>query len=452
MSEMRIVKLIAENIKRLSVVEITPDGGVVILNGRNEQGKSSVLDSIFYALGGERALPSKPVRNGKKKGSIFLDLGDITVERVITAKGGGSLKVLNKEGVPQKSPQTLLNSLVGPLSFDPLAFSRMDPPKQAEVVRMMAGITFDDLDEMRATTYEARTTTKRLVKDLEGQLSGLPEVEAPPAEVSMADLLKEEATARAAAEAKKGAIEAVVTIEDDIEQSHTDIANERLGIEQQQAEIEEQQAALKEMEEIVRKLVKNEGDLVADREKALKAHELLPTPPDIEEIRERMGKVEDTNRLVRQASKRAAVVISLDEYRKKVGRQSASIEDIDDQKIDRVAKAKLPVPGLGFDEEGLTLDGIPFEQCSTAVSIRTSVAIGLAQNPKLKILLIREGSLLDKDNLALVIEMAKEAKADVWIECVGDGSEGGILIEDGMVGEYKPEDSTSDRESGFLEN
>jgi len=49
---MKIVKLTAENVKRLRAVEITPDGNTVVISGRNGQGKTSVLDSIWFALGG----------------------------------------------------------------------------------------------------------------------------------------------------------------------------------------------------------------------------------------------------------------------------------------------------------------------------------------------------------------------------------------------------------------
>ena len=49
---MQIVELRAENVKRLSAVTIRPTGPVVEITGKNEAGKSSVLDSIWMALGG----------------------------------------------------------------------------------------------------------------------------------------------------------------------------------------------------------------------------------------------------------------------------------------------------------------------------------------------------------------------------------------------------------------
>ena len=98
-----------------------------------------------------------------------------------------------------------------------------------------------------------------------------------------------------------------------------------------------------------------------------------------------------------------------------------------------MAEADFPIPGLAFDADGVTFNGIPFAQCSSAERLRVSVAMGIALNPKLKVLLIRDGSLLDDNNLAMIAEAAKEADAQVWIERVSKGEECSVIIEDGEV-------------------
>ena len=87
-----------------------------------------------------------------------------------------------------------------------------------------------------------------------------------------------------------------------------------------------------------------------------------------------------------------------------------------------------------MNEDGTVLfDGVPLSQASRAQQIRTSVAIGIAMNPKLKVLLIRDGSLLDEENMQLVVDMAKQHDAQIWIERVGDKDASAIIIEDGHV-------------------
>ncbi|MGH9252599.1 MAG: AAA family ATPase, partial [Acidimicrobiales bacterium] len=123
---MKIVKLTAENIKRLRAVEITPDGNTVIITGRNGQGKTSVLDSIWYALGGGPAAKGtiRPVRDGQNRAEVTVDLGDLVVTRSWTSAGGTALRVENTDGARYKSPQQMLDGLVGKLSFDPLTFAQ----------------------------------------------------------------------------------------------------------------------------------------------------------------------------------------------------------------------------------------------------------------------------------------------------------------------------------------
>ena len=93
----------------------------------------------------------------------------------------------------------------------------------------------------------------------------------------------------------------------------------------------------------------------------------------------------------------------------------------------------MPVDGLGFDDGIVLLAGIPFSQASSAEQLRVSVAMGLAMNPTLKLLLIRDGSLLDVDSRRLIAEMAEAADAQVWMECVEENEATTIVIEDGAV-------------------
>ena len=96
---MRIIELRAENIKRIKAVDIRPGkGAVVTVGGRNAQGKTSVLDAIAMAIGGEKLVPDKPVRSGAQKAFAEVDLGDYKVRRSFTAAGGTTLTVTAADG------------------------------------------------------------------------------------------------------------------------------------------------------------------------------------------------------------------------------------------------------------------------------------------------------------------------------------------------------------------
>ncbi|RLA39734.1 MAG: hypothetical protein DRR06_18630, partial [Gammaproteobacteria bacterium] len=151
-------------------------------------------------------------------------------------------------------------------------------------------------------------------------------------------------------------------------------------------------------------------------------------------IRERLTGMEAINAIVRANAHRETVAAELAAKRKESGALSAKLKAIDKAKAAAISSAEYPVDGLGFDGDGyLTLAGVPFDQASSAEQLRVSVAMGLALNPELRVLLVRDGSLLDEDSLRMVAEMAAEADAQVWVERVEEDDHVGVLIEDGRV-------------------
>ena len=126
---MKIVNLKAENFKKIKAVDITPEDNTVIISGKNGQGKTSLLDSIFTALTGKSRDLKKPIREGEDKATIEVDMGDYKVIRTFTEKNN-NLKVVNKDGSVWPKPQTMLDDIIGRLSFDPLDFTRKKEKEQ----------------------------------------------------------------------------------------------------------------------------------------------------------------------------------------------------------------------------------------------------------------------------------------------------------------------------------
>lgn len=174
---MRILNLVAENFKRLQVVEIKPDGSLIQVQGKNAQGKSSVLDAIWAALGGKKAIPGEPIRRGADEARIELLLGDdqkteYVVKRTFGRGREPQIVVEAPDGARYATPQTLLDGLLGALSFDPLAFARMAPKDQAaELQKLVPDVDFDAIDAANRGDYERRTAINREAKALCSALS-----------------------------------------------------------------------------------------------------------------------------------------------------------------------------------------------------------------------------------------------------------------------------------------
>jgi len=415
---MKIIKLEAENIKRLRAVRIEPSGPVVIIGGRNAQGKSSTLDAIEIALGGKASIPPEPVRRGARRARIVADLGDIVVERTFSPKGT-ELVVKDAAGVPQRSPQALLDALCSRVAFDPLAFARMKPAEQDRVLRDLLGIDTADLDKSRAALYAERTAVSRDAKALAARADAAPTYrDAPPEAVSIEALLQrldEETTKdRAVQSAKQKADQFADNLE------RASVVRDRL-----KAQLERLAAELADVEDDVKTF-----SAAFDRQqKELNSM----AKPDTDSVKAALANAQRVNAEVAANDAWRKLREQADAASERVDVLSDAITSIDEEKAARIAAARFPVEGLGFDESGPTLHGIPLEQASQAERLRVSVAIGLALHPQLKVLLIRDGSVLDDDSMRMVADMAANADAQVWLERVGSGDPSAIVIEDGSV-------------------
>lgn len=203
-------------------------------------------------------------------------------------------------------------------------------------------------------------------------------------------------------------------------------------------EDEQKRAALVEHHQWVAKRVADfEASLTAARNELTAATEDLASLPtaiaDIESLDKELANVEETNATIRTNNQNRARVAQIVAKRDEYKALTAQIEQLDKRKTEALAKAEFPVPGLGFDETGVTFNAVPFSQASSAEQIRVSLAIAIALNPGLKVIRILDGSLLDEDGMRLVDEAAKANDYQVWIERVGDSGSVGIVIEDGQV-------------------
>jgi len=157
---MKILKFSAQNIKGIKVVEISPDGDVVTLSGKNGAGKSTVLDAIQNTLTGGKL----PIRNGEEKARVEIDLGEYVVQRLITDKTD-RLVIRNKEGATYPSPRDFLSNFIGEISIDPLAFIRMKEKDQLNVLFQMNPGLKEKLAEADKKIDEIKTERSLVLRE-----------------------------------------------------------------------------------------------------------------------------------------------------------------------------------------------------------------------------------------------------------------------------------------------
>ena len=413
----RVTELRVENFMRLTAVDITPDGTVQVIEGANAQGKSSVLDALWYALASGNAQRGKTeiIHQGARKAKVRVTLSDGTqtavVERTWSSNGQpGTLKLTDEHGTPYSKPREVLDSLINDRCFDPLAYANSSPADQRAGLLSVVDLPFDPdkLEAERKALYEQRTDVNRDVKRLEVQVDSLPlpAPGTPDAEVSVAGLAEQYRKGTLAAEEVKAVADTVGRWQKRVDEIEAQLTEARANLEQ-----------------------------------AKTAHGMMTARPlpDLEAIQAQMASAEAVNTAVRAKAQREAAAAELATAAAESHRLTAAIEAIDERKTKALAAAAMPLPGLGFDEDGVTYQGLPFSQASGAERLRVSAAMAIAANPAVRTMIVKDGPLLDDDGMALLTDIARRNDFQVIIERVYSGGERtGVLIVDGQVADDGP--------------
>jgi hypothetical protein len=464
----KIVSLQAENFKRLVAVEITPTGNLVQITGKNANGKSSCLDAISVALEGLEVCPGEPIRKGEKRAQIRVKLAgerELVVTRKFARKEEGgytsSVTVETADGAQFKSPQKLLDELLGELAFDPLAFTRMKDDEQFDAMRsFVPGVDFAQIDGLNLTDYTRRTDVNRQAKQSQAAADVIIVPADTPAEpidekgltteLQAAGTLNADVERRTALRAT--AVKDAQTYRDRAAKILEDVGFEIetiertseatvRGYEQQisalQRQIDTEKQRLDSQRGEIRLARTNEAQAVTKQaqelQERLNAADPLPAVIDTAAIVTRIEDARVTNANVERARQKAAHQATADKYEAESKALTEAIDARTKAKEEAIAAAQLPVPGIGFGNGIVLLNGVPFAQASSAEQLRTSCAIAMAKNPKLRVCFIRDGSLLDEDGMRLIAEMAEAHQFQVFVEKVDSTGKIGFVIEDGMV-------------------
>lgn len=415
---MRIRQLHSENIKRVKVIDITPDpnSNIVILSGLNGEGKTSTLDSIWLAFQYRAATKNNPipVRVGETKGEITVDIGDYIVTRKITSTGVVTLEVRTPDGSKISSPQKLLDGLIDDLSFDPWEFARLKEKEQFQVLAdLLFRLTNGTLDlvnlENRSESIRAlRTDANREQKRLTTLLTQIvpPNTKESVIETNVEDLINDisaalvvRASVENAREGAKSLLNKIALLEKELEESRLQHA-----------------AYLKFIQE-------------------------SPTEKHLQDLQVQLTNIELDNKRIREIQEYNMLHAGLNSVNETIEALNDSLELIEIEKAEALEASPLPVKNLHITPDGLMVKNdlnqlIPFCQASSAQRLRISLGIVMAANPALRVIRIADGSLLDSVSMQIIDEMADEKDFQVWIECVSRDKQDriGVYIEDGMVG------------------
>ena len=401
----KITQFEAENVKRIKALTLTPAlAGLTVIGGRNNQGKTSGLDAIVWALGGDRYRPSQAQREGSVlPPRLRLELSNgIIVER---SGKNSDLKVTDASG--RKAGQQLLNSFVEQLALDMPRFMQSTSKEKATTLLRIIGLEeqVEKLERQEKELYNQRHAIGQIADQKAKYAKELPSYPEAPAEpVSAYDLI----------------------------QRQQDILA-RNGENQRKRERAAQLAA--EMDRVGKELALLEEQyktLCADYETAQKsALDLQDEATD--ELEASIRNIEAVNAKVRTNQDKARAEAEAKECGDQYAGLTAQLEAVRQQKTDLLQGAKLPLPGLSVEDGELIYKGKPWDCMSGSDQLKVSTAIVRALKPDCGFVLLDKLEQMD-------LETLREFSA--WMEAEGlqgiatrvaTGGECSIIIEDGYA-------------------
>jgi hypothetical protein len=154
---------------------------------------------------------------------------------------------------------------------------------------------------------------------------------------------------------------------------------------------------------------------------------------DLTEIKEKIATADETNVKAKQWEDQEKVMMDLIEYQQESDHLTRKLEEIKAYKAELINKAKFPVAGLDFGNGGVLYQGLPLEQASGTARLKVSMAIGMALNPKLRIIQIDEANSIDSEHMKVIEQMAVENDFQIWMTLTDESGQVGVYIEDGEI-------------------
>jgi len=407
----KINKLEIENVKRVKAVKVEPTAnGLTVIGGKNNQGKTSVLDAICWALGGEKYRPSQPQRDGSViPPNLHLVMSnDLVIER----KGKNSdLKVIDPTG--KKGGQQLLNEFVEQLALDLPKFMQATNKEKANTLLQIIGVgaQLHELERQETNIYNRRHAIGQIADQKAKFAKEMPYYpDAPKEPVSASDLIKQqqEILARNGEnQRKRQNLQALETQADNIQ---------------------------RQIDELLSKQKIILADLEIARKSALDLHD-----ESTAELEENINNIEAINIKVRANLDKDKAEEDALEYSNQYNTLTAELNKVRQAKIDLLNSADLPLPGLSVVDGELTYNGYKWDNMSGSDQLKVSVAIVRRLNPKCGFVLLDKLEQMDLDTLQEFGAWLEQEGLQAIATRVSTGDECSIVISDGyVVGAEKP--------------
>lgn len=401
----KINSLEFENVKRIKAVKLEPTkDGLTVIGGRNDQGKTSVLDAIAWALGGDKFKPSEP----KRDGSVIEPHLKITLNNGIVVERSGknsSLKVIDPSG--NKGGQALLNKFISQFALNLPKFMNSSGKEKADTLLQIIGVgdKLYELETKEESVYNQRHAIGQIADQKKKYAKEMPDFEGVPDElVSASDLIKQQQDILA----RNG-------------------ENQCL-----RSQISEMEAQANALQEDIQKKSRELTSLLAKLETARKSGAELHDESTAE-LEKSIAEIDEINRKVRANLDKSKAEDDAKFYTDKYNALTADIENIRQKKYALLNNAKLPLEGLSVEDSELTYNGFKWDNMSGSEQLKVATAIIRKLNPECGFVLLDKLEQMDTQTLKEFSTWLEGEGLQAIATRVSSGDECSIIIEDGYI-------------------
>lgn len=408
----KINSLELENVKRIKAVKLEPSpNGLTVIGGKNGQGKTSVLDSIAWALGGDRYRPSAAQRDG----SVIPPTLHITLSNglVVERKGkNADLKVIDPDG--RKSGQQLLNEFISQLALDLPRFMEANNKDKANILLQIIGVgdKLFELERREKELYNQRHAVGQIAdqkRKFAAEMVFYPD--APAELVSASELIRQQQDILARNAENQRKRENMRSIETKAESLQSDI--DRLRAEMQHLE-SQLTTALADLE-----IARKDALFLQDESTA--------------ELEKNIAEIDEINVKVRANLDKEKAEDDTKEYAAQYNVLTAQLDDVREEKLALLNGAELPLPGLSVEDGELTYNGHKWDSVSGSDQLKIATAIARKINPQCGFVLVDKLEQMDIDTLREFGAWLEGEGLQVIATRVSTGDECSVIIEDGYV-------------------
>lgn len=416
----KINSLEIENVKRIKAVMIEPTAsGLTVIGGGNGEGKTSVLDAIAWALGGENYRPSAAQREGSMvppRLHVVLSNG-IVVDR---AGKNSALKVSDPEG--KRAGQQLLNEFISQFALDLPRFMKAAPKEKANILLKTIGVG-DELfviEQKESQAYQERLAVGRIADQKKKHAAEMPVYDGVPDQpVSAAELIRQQQDILAR-NGEKARIRA-----------NADEAERRA--EMAKAELVQAESLMEETKARLDRAIAAYNKACEDKETAFYDADNAGEDESTAELEASIQEIDEINRKVRANLDKEKAEDEAAEYTRQYDALTESIGKLRADKIALLEGAGLPLPGLSVEDGELTYNGQKWDNMSGSEQLMVSAAIVRKLNPECGFILMDKLEQMDLTTLQNFGKWLEAEGLQAIATRVSTGRECDIIIEDGYV-------------------